>query len=213
MAREYKRHYQVLCEGDGDDKFIQALAKAHDLPEFEVTCFASGGGFEAKLASFEIPVNRGVIKKIVIVADNDTDPSASFQVIKKGIERCKIYPVPKRPRHIRGSEHASVAVLMLPGDDEHGNLETLFLKNVRVKHPELVTCAEAFCACERAGVADDWTKGQRDKMLLRSILSARIKDDPNSSLGFIWGKPDLPMDIGSDEFKWIADFMREFFEG
>jgi hypothetical protein len=77
---------------------------------------------------------------------------------------------------------------------------------------DLLQCARTFCGCELSGRADAWTKGQRDKMLLRSILSARIQDDPNSSLSYIWGQSGSPRDINSNEFPWAAEFIREFFK-
>jgi hypothetical protein len=211
LARHYTSPYQILCEGDGDEGFLKALRAAHNLPDFEITCVAADGGFREKLESFEIPVDRGIVRKILVVADNDATPDRTFRMRQKDIRRCRVYPVPERPRQVRHSDRASMAVVMLPGDNEAGNLETLLLRAIRASHPEIVQCCEAYCECTLSGQADDWPRGRRDKMLLRSILSARIKDDPNASLAYIWNKPDNPIGIGAEEFGWVAEFIGEFF--
>lgn len=211
-ARVYTEPFQVLCEGNGDSGFVEALGAAYDLPKFEVTCVSEAGGFEDKLRSFEIFIDRGVIRKVLILADADDDPERALVKIRTQIRRVRIYPVPNGPRAIRGSTRASVAIVQLPGDYEIGNLETLFLRAIEAERADLIACARTFAACQLAGGEDGWRKGQRDKMLLRSILAATLEDDPNSSLNYIWGKTGLPMNIRCNEFRWVADFISEFFQ-
>lgn len=211
MARQITSPFQVLCEGDGDDGFITALRKARGLPSFDVTCVSEGGGFEDTLKALEFAVDRGQVRKVLILADNDADPTKSFDAVKRALGRARIYPVPKRPLQVRNSGRVATGVVMLPGSDERGNLETLLLRSVVRAEPDLVRCAENFAACSLNGGQDPWTKGQRDKMLLRSVLSARIRRDPNCSLAYVWGKEGCPIDPSDESFAWIADFVGELF--
>lgn len=208
---EYTRPFQILCEGDGDEAFLKALRAQYNLPDFQCTCVAQNKAFLGKLKAFEPLIDRGVIRKILLVADTDDDPKKSFARIQKDIEKVGFLPKVAAPLETGGSTKAAAAVVMVPGIKEPGNLETLFLKAVKNKRPELLKCAEAFSTCQLNGAADTWKKGERDKMLLRSVIAASIQDNPNSSLNYIWTKPDVPMNIDDAEFKFISDFMQKFF--
>ena len=201
--------FQVLCEGDGDEGFLKALGAAHSLPSFNIRKVSSEGNFKATLKGLNLFVERGEVTRVLLVADNDLDPQSSFQKLQTAIRQCGKYPVPKEPMKIRGGS-VKTAVLMLPGTGTVGNLETLLLRGVAAKAPELLACTQEFVRCT-TGASDDWPKGQRDKMLLTSVVAASVKSNPGCSLSYLWNKDGCPIDISCDDFKWIADFLRDFF--
>lgn len=207
MPRELTSPNHILCEGEGDSGFLTALARHHNVPGFETTLIADGG-FESKLGALQPIIDRGVIRRVLLVADNDSNPHASVQAIQQAMRR-KHYPVPGQPLQVRGGDDFKVGIVMLPGTDVVGNLESLLLRDVRTRHAPLIACAEAFAACELNGQPDNWSRGHRDKMLLRSAIAARVENDPNCSLSFIWSKAQRPVQIDSNEFTWVADFMRD----
>jgi len=123
---------------------------------------------------------------IVIVSDNDTNPSESFKEVQEQIRTADGYGVPSKPEEwTRGKGTPPVTVYMLPRGDTEGDLEQLCLIAARDQWPEILSCADEFARCTGAA---NWTTNKRSKMLLRSVLSAVCRNDPNTSLVYLWSR-------------------------
>lgn len=203
--------FQVLCEGESDQAFLSALAKAYALPAFDSSCYASDNdGCAKKLREFEVDIDRGVIQKILVIADNDADPTKAFKAVRKQIKKAKRF---KRPTSVLAPQGANptMAVMMLPFAGKPGNLETLLLQSAEVRHPGIVQCVRDFATCSLAGKEDDWGISQRSKMLFHSVVAATMREAPNTSLRYMWGEPNAPVTATDPEFKWVAEFIASFF--
>jgi len=202
----------ILCEGSGDKNFFQELIKARDLPEFYVVHprekIDHGGrrGFEQRLRGLRLQPGFDAVRGIIVVSDNDHDPSASFQEVRTLIHDAS-YSAPNHPFAVVAGPPA-VAIMMIPAENENGQLETLCLRAISAAWPQQFHCAEQYAVC--AGI-QTWAVGKQERAKLRALISHICKKDPNTSLTHLWhdGR-ELVIPLDHDCFTPIADFLNGF---
>ncbi len=202
----------VVCEGRSDANFLSALFDRHRIDGFEVT-FPTGeqGGGEGASSIGKclkaIMTGSGArlaIKKVIIVHDCDDSPDESFRQAQSYLESAQL-DVPDRPiRFTLGDPRA--AILMIPGADTRGTLETLLLQAIRGADSALLDCVDEFASC--LDISDSWSENKRAKMKLHSLIAGCCKQDPASSLSWVWGKSGNPVPIDSSHFDEIAEFFK-----
>lgn len=205
----------ILCEGLGDVAFLEKLIQARGLPDFLVTCprdrIDPGGrdGFCSRLRGFK-PEGIEKASSILIVSDNDDNPIDSFQKVCTMIENAEGYAVPQKPLTVarNGSSSPPVVVLMVPWTGEIGQLETLCLRAMRNRWPEIAACVDAFTQCTET---DKWPRGKEERMRLRSMITSICRKDPNTSLQHAWSdnRPDL-IPLNDPVFDQITGFLKGF---
>jgi len=149
-----------------------------------------------------------VIERIVVIADSNEHPDAQFTRVQRKVRQAGTLPIPNAPLQMILGTKVRIGIVMLPGGGAAGNLETLLLKSARRVRPDLAACADTYRDCARIAA---WPAGMQDKMLLRSMIAAAVRDDPNCSLSWIWSKADKPLDIADPAFTWLVDFFRASF--
>ena len=70
----------LICEGQEDHFFFQKLIDARDLPRFHIQAAGGNTQFSNAISKFELEKTTifSSIADILVVADNDDDPGASF---------------------------------------------------------------------------------------------------------------------------------------
>ena len=211
----------ALCEGEHDRELLTELLKRRGIGGIEVWSneTISGHGGNGAFGHALDALAGGAIGKIqviVIVTDCDSDPSLSFAAIQEQIRSAatfegppvRSYPVPDRPFQCAEGNPA-VAVMLIPGSDRCGALETLCLEVAREAAPPLANCVDAFATC--AGV-DFWhNENRRDKMRFRSLLAAGHEKNPEISPAKFWseGPGHMLVPLDNPLFEPISRFLSE----
>lgn len=211
----------VITEGPADDVFMRQLKKANAL-NFEIrdaTKPESYGntGFELRLRGLKLEIDKtsaADYAAVVIVADNDEDPHASFASIKKQIEDAEGYNAPDAPYQLsaRGG-YPPIAVIMIPAPGQQGSLDTICLTALNPKYSTYLQCAETFAQCVAASEAS-FGVVQFAKLKVQCLLSSICKGDPYTPLKLAWAvepnksRPGDIFPLNHAAFNPIADFLR-----
>jgi hypothetical protein len=216
---EFTKECLILCEGSSDKAFFTGLINNHDdLPDFQVQ-FPLGadeetGGY-TKYGEFlkNAPTATGfsVLKAVLIVADNDDCPEQRFQEIQAQLRQtAKGYGIPKHPLEVAksSSDLPSIAVMMLPLDGQHGNLETICLIAAYDRWPELKTPLDEYVSQTHA---NEWNELRQAKMRVQCLLAATCQQNPYTTLSTLWTRPEqyhIPLDHPC--FEDIVNALRGF---
>lgn len=200
----------IICEGEADNEFLKALLAERGIVGFQVTNPANGKhGFGTRLRA--IRANRGYanIDRILLVRDNDDDPSGSFRDMKSQIRDAQGYGIPRAPlASTRRRGEPRVAVMMLPWIREEGCLETLLLRVFSHTWPDKRRCADEYLEC--IGVAN-LPVASHSKMVLRCVIASVLPSEPDISLRYLWSKHrDLRRLLAHKSFTPIVDFLQSF---
>jgi hypothetical protein len=205
----------LLCEGAGDHAFFRHLIRVRNIRNLQPRARPSGipagnTAFEVWLTGLKPETDVQTHSGILVVADNDSDPDASFRSIQRRIRGAGDFGVPEAPRVAApsGRDLPPVAVLMLPWDDECGCLETLCLRAAFRRRRTLARCIRQFEECV---AATDWPISQLSKLHMRCYLSAACPGDPNTGLQYAWteerGRPPDLIPLQYQCFNQVADYL------
>ena len=223
MPPPYTKPSHILCEGVSDANFIAKLMEYHGIdattwdiayPQKESEQFpgvyqSTGvSGYKAHLEGLETIGQAKRISRLLVLADNDTDPAASFKGIRTQMKGAD-FDSPKTAGEVMVANGRATAILMLPGNGDPGCLESLLLNAVLAARPELQRCVDDHCQCCSPNFAE-WSISKQAKSRLHSLISGCCDSEPASALAYVWGKRGNPIPIESPAFNWIADFIRSF---
>lgn len=201
----------ILCEGDDDKLFLEALINERSLPRFQIRhtgeCSDKGGGvdgFVHALNGIETIVGFDRIRAILLVTDNDTIPR-SFNGMKRRLRTLKQIP-PNSPNDRFMICGKPGAFLMIPDSSTAGDLETLCWPAIVSKWPNAATCVTQFLKCTGA---DLWTKPSNlNKARLRSAIVGNNVADPYNTLGLLFKRGILSTTHSC--FDVVAQFLADF---
>jgi hypothetical protein len=143
---------------------------------------------------------------IIAASDNDDDCNKSFQKVREQIESAN-FKTPDLPFAVVRAPD-SVTVMMIPGPDELGQLETVCLRAIRDAWPQQFQCAESYAAC--SGI-DTWDTRKQERAKLRALISHICRSDPNTSLTHLWRENrELVVPLDNACFDQIAEFLKNF---
>jgi hypothetical protein len=202
----------ILCEGDDDKGFLEALVRERNLPEFQI-CHAAecnsdgtGGkvGFPGSLAGFAPISGFGQVKGLLVVTDND-DPPRSFSDIQR-ILTDNGYTPPPNPNGVGVCEGKPISVTMIPDPGTQGDLETFCLPEISRVWPQSPQCVQAYLDCTGA---TQWRKlSSIHKASARAAIVGCHEDDPYKGIGHLFRSGVLS--TGNPRFDDLAGFLRDF---
>jgi hypothetical protein len=208
----------LICEGPKDRLFFHRLIHARNLPGFHL--FHSGGRtdrggnsrFAEAIRAFQISRTKtyNSLRDIVIVADNDETPDASFQNVRNQIEVVfGSRTAPAEPLRRTTNVKPAISVLMIPWTGQIGHLEKLCMDSANAADRGVGDKVDTFMAMI---AAERWKNESRfAKAWLRSNLAARCAD-PFVPLGHVFEEQKylklIPVDHTS--FDNIANFLGSF---
>lgn len=196
----------IVCEGFQDAGLVCALLRHLHIDKCDVT-FPKKRREEKEgeggIAAMVKLLCRRDLEGIFVIRDADDKPEASFRLAAATF--CGPFPTPKAAFVVeKGKKRAGV--FLIPGNGKTGTLEHLLLEAVKVSHPEVIRCVDAFEACSTKTV--DWSNNKKAKMRMNSVVAAFCKADPGCSLGFIWEKGEHnPLDVASPAFEELREFL------
>lgn len=141
---------------------------------------------------------RDVVKSIGIVRDAETSAAGAFQSVQSSLKNAAL-PVPNRPERRRDTSPA-VTVLILPGNNQQGMLETLLCESF-ADTPEN-DCIKAFFACVDA--LPNASIKRPEKARAHAYLTT--KSDPHLSVG-VAAKQNY-WDLDHPIFDRVRDFLK-----
>ena len=206
----------IICEGKSDEFFFRHILKNNGISSFQVEhpndTTAEGhyghSGFLKYLQGIKARSGYKDIRNIIIARDSDLDPDRSFNEVRGQIRKANGYEVPDHPRVAKGKNPA-MSVLLIPGSNELGNLETLLLKAVTYDQKS-EACFDNYFAC--MGFKDlPITILSKKKMT--TIVAAMNDKNPSCSLAYIWSqeyKKYNLISIQKPAIRDIVEFLRSF---
>lgn len=147
QPKEIESRAQLLVEGNDQRNFFEAFIEHLSLADVQIQNF--GGVNELRgflLALTSAPGFRDIAQSIGIVRDAETSAQGAFQSVQDSLMNAGL-PVPNHPED-RADSSPAVTVLILPGDNSPGMLETL-LNETFANTPE-DACINAFFECVEA---------------------------------------------------------------
>jgi hypothetical protein len=208
MPIQISQRYLIICEGKADVAFLEHLIIERDLPQFQVIPANGNSRYQEILLALTAAPGFADLAGILVVADNDLNPAAAFQNVRTQIRDAGGYAVPDAMRiPVLSPQFPSIAVLMVPWDDEIGCLETILLDAVRAVKPELAACAEDYAVCTHV---NDWNEIEKAKMKLQSLTSVICRSDPTTPVSFVWSRTEEIISLSQPCFNRIADFLQNF---
>lgn len=226
-VKSISENYLLLTEGMHDTLFFTHLVAAKGLPPFQITSCGNIVGANGQRDGIDhltgalnaLPSIPGFatrpLEAILIAADNDSDPVASFAKVQRLINATADI----RPGHryvspiaaqTKGGTDPIIVVLMMPWTLTPGALDTLCLSSASAERPVLAQHVDNFAKAANVDVAHGWQVTKEHKMRLRSLLSAAHPTDPYIAPAYVWsdGTDLVPLDNGA--FDQVADFLRDF---
>lgn len=208
----------ALCEGNEDAALIRALAGSvpRNIQPFDVSPIndlvdkKGNGGFEDAIISSDILTGFDGVDDVIIVSDNDDDPTLSFgrvrSQLKKAIDDANVqreWALPDAPG-IRVAGSPSVSIWMWPSAGQPGCLETVLWQIVQRKYAAQAACVEAALLCSGA---NNWAVSKRDKARIRCFMSLMVKKNPALALSLAWRDEAQLFPVDSKEFTPVAQFL------
>jgi hypothetical protein len=224
MAFAFTKSRFLLCEGDDDKGFFEALiANRPGIPEFQVRhsaeCNTAGqdgrgvggrSGFRYSLDSgIRVFSGFGQLRAVLIVSDNDTN--TSFRDVQTEVEEAGHTP-PPATNAVGSIIGKPLAVLMVPTENARGDLESLSLPAIYQTWPKARICVPLFLRCTGALKyfgGSNWPKrASISKARARAATVGFNADDPYKGIGRLFQSGTLS--VNHPCFDGIADFLTGF---
>jgi hypothetical protein len=184
------RPFLVLCEGEGDKRFLENLILFRHIPdEFQIRFpdrAQTGQGGRSKFGPWLSDVFaasesfRQNIKAILLMSDNDEVPADSFREVQDSLRRSDGFPIPQAEQTVeRKQNFPPVSILMVP-IGAPGNLETLCERAYLDRWPAIRVPLDTFMA---ATPATGWNLGKQAKMRVQTIIASTCETRPEA--GFV----------------------------
>ncbi|MCX7366782.1 MAG: hypothetical protein NTV97_33900 [Alphaproteobacteria bacterium] len=210
-----ERPWLILCEGEGDKRFLDRLLAHWNLTSsFQVKFPTRGGDASGGRSKFGRWLDLAYqsedftqhVKAVLVMSDNDLVPAVSLAEVVAGLKAAN-FPAPTKERTIaKKDNYPDVCILMIP-NGTIGGLETLCIQAAYGKWP-ISAAVDAFVA---ATPAKDWTATKQSKMKLQAILAATCASRPEAGFAGHWReKEQYHLPIDSNAFLDIAEFLGSF---
>ena len=195
---QLKSKIQLLVEGNDPRNFFEAFVRHLSIDNVQIQNF---GGITQLRDFLDGLVGatgfREIVESLAIVRDAETSAAGAFQSVQSSLENAAL-PVPNRPE-TRTDTSPAVAVLILPGNNQPGMLETMLCESF-ADTPEN-DCIDAFFDCVDA--LPNASIKRPEKARARAYLTT--KPDPHLSVG-VAAKRDY-WDLDHRVFDRVRDFL------
>ena len=196
--KEIKSAIQLIVEGNDQRNFFEAFTSHLSITNVQIQDFGGVSQLRDFLEGLVSATGFQTVQSIGIVRDAETSAERAFQSVQSSLERAKL-PVPDSPTERTGDSPA-VAVLILPGDNRQGMLETLLCESFAAAPVE--ECIDDFFKCVES--LPDVSIERSDKARAHAYLTT--KPNPHFSVG-VAAKNDY-WDLDHNVFSTVRDFLR-----
>jgi hypothetical protein len=217
----------VLCEGNADTAFLEALRDLRGLGAFDLPfpprlpqpqgedLLYGVHGFGnmlrelARQAQLD-PTLRRRFKGVVIVADAGNSIAATLRLVKKQCQGAGFGAPSKAGEWTASSPpYPPVAVMFVPHSGTVG-LESLCLEYLRPKHPAASACLDTFLACVPPVRR---SKEKQDKAALACLVAAIEPKDPTMTIARAFSGSSPLVDVTDPIFTPFADALTGILAG
>ncbi len=207
VSSDFKLPRLLLCEGPHDAGFFRALIASRNLKEFHIRCPTKEAGygisgFGKSLLGFTVITGFEKIADIVIVGDNDDDPTASFNAICDQITGAGFSAPTQSNLMVPGTPN--VHVMMVPSPNLAGSLESLCYTAASNANAQVAACVQAYEQCLAIG---SWQEQKKAKMRLRSILAGSYRKNPDILFSRVWQEEPSLIPLSDAIFDPLANFL------
>lgn len=197
-AEEIKSEIQLLVEGNDQRNFFEAFIAHLSLANIQIQNFGGVSELRVFLRAFVNAPGFQTVQSLGIVRDAETSAGGAFQSVQSALRNAAL-PVPDSPAE-RTDTSPAVAVLILPGDNRRGMLETLLCESFADDPVE--DCINDFFKCVES--LPDMSMKNPDKARAHAYLTT--KPNPHFSVG-VAAKNDY-WDLNHSVFSTVRDFLR-----
>lgn len=188
----------LLVEGNDPRNFFEAFVRHLSIDNIQIQNFGGITQLRDFLEGLVGATGFRVVESIGIVRDAETSAESAFQSVQSSLKNAAL-PVPNRPER-RTDTSPAVTVLILPGNDQQGMLETLLCESF-AGTPEN-DCIDAFFACVDA--LPNASIKRPEKARAHAYLTT--KSDPHLSVG-VAAKRNY-WDLDHPIFDRVRDFLK-----
>ena len=198
QARQIESKIQLLVEGKDQLNFFEKLIEQLLFENIQIQDFGGVNELRGFLLGFvNMPNFHEFVRSIGIVRDAETSAEGAFQSVQSSLKLAKL-SVPHNPQESTATR-PRVTVLILPGDNRQGMLETLLCESF-VNTPENC-CIDDFFKCIEA--LRDISIKRPEKARAHAYLTT--KSEPHVSVG-VAAKKNY-WDLNHNVFNNIHDFL------
>ena len=167
---------QLLVEGNDDRNFFSALIDHISLADVEVQSFGGVNQLRPTLRTFaETDSFVNNVASLGIIRDAETSAQSAFRSVQDSLQSANL-AIPDNPGQ-KALGPPSVNVLILPGGDEPGMLETLLCQTFQGE--PIDDCIDDFLRCAHSAGGEDLRNP--DKSRAHAFLSTMPR--PEVSIG------------------------------
>ena len=197
-AEEIKSAIQLLVEGNDPRNFFEAFVEHLSLANIQIQNFGGMSELGGFLRALVNAPGFQTVQSLGIVRDAETSAGGAFQSVQSALRNAAL-SVPDSPAE-RTDTSPAVTVLILPGDNRQGMLETLLCESFADDPVE--ECIDDFFKCVES--LPDVSIERADKARARAYLTT--KPNPHFSVG-VAAKNDY-WDLDHSVFSTVRDFLQ-----
>ena len=200
IARQIQSKIQLLVEGKDQLNFFEKLIEHLSLKNIQVQDFGGVDELRGFLPGFvTMPNFRELVRSIGIVRDAESSAEGAFQSVQTSLKLAKL-PVPNIPE-VPTTALPKVTVLILPGNNRQGMLETLLCESFAGTLED--RCIDDFFKCIEA--LTDISVKRQEKARAHAYLTT--KPEPHVSVG-VAAKKNY-WDLNHNVFSNIRNFLNK----
>ncbi len=181
---------QLIVEGRDQVNFFEEFVNRLSLTEIQIQDYGGGSELRHFLPALVNMAKFKSVKSVGIVRDAETSAEGTLNSIQSTLGKSKL-EVPPKPE-VRVGEDPAISIMILPGNNKPGMLETLLCETFRDTPEE--SCIDSFFHC--IATAKLPAIRRLDKAKAWAYLTT--KPDPHHSVGVAakkgyWGEINQPV--------------------
>ena len=194
-----KSAIQLIVEGNDQRNFFEAFTSHLSIANVQIQDFGGVTQLRDFLEGFVGATGfRETVQSLGIVRDAETSAGGAFQSVQSALSNAAL-PVPDSPAE-RTDTSPAVTVLILPGDNRRGMLETLLCESFAATSVD--HCIDDFFKCVES--LPDMSIERPDKARAHAYLTT--KPNPHFSVG-VAAKNDY-WNLDHSVFSTVRDFLQ-----
>ncbi len=196
---EIKSAIQLLVEGNDQRNFFEEFTSHLSIANVQIQNFGGVNQLRDFLEGIMSATGfRETVQSLGIVRDAEASAGGAFQSVQSSLRNAAL-PVPDSPAE-RTDTSPAVAVLILPGDNRQGMLETLLCESFANTSAD--RCIDDFFKCVES--LPDVSFERSDKARAHAYITT--KPEPHLSVG-VAAKNDY-WDLKHSVFSTVRDFLQ-----
>ena len=179
MARpnQIEKRKQLLVEGNDYRNFFQALIDHLEIQDLQIQNFGGVSELGGFLSAFVIMPNFATVTSIGVVRDAETSATSAFQSVQSSLHGAGLTVPEGSGERDRSIDPLATTVLILPGGNKPGMLETLLCATFA--ESRVNRCIDDFFRCVEERTNGTVTRPEK----ARAHAYLATQPEPNVSVG------------------------------